>query len=940
MAAKTTMRTTSADTSASAGRRRSLIDVLAIVLSLAGLYGFAHSFFLAKRSLPQTSACNEAVVLLQDILGLSPAETSKLTHAGLISDANKEVRQGCWMDRGVDSMAILVVDALRFDFALYNLPESIGRRLPARHKNQPGNNETATARSRLFQFVADPPTVTMQRLKALTTGGLPTFADISANFGGAKMEEDSWIQQLLGSNVDSKSSIYHDNDFRGNWKARALSGPTSAGFVGDDTWEDLFPNLFQESYPYPSFNTRDLDTVDNGCLKHIPNLLQRLRGAQDSTKIAQRDDDELEVMVVHFLGVDHVGHTYGPHNQHMDVKLKQMDAALSSILEVLDESHKSCHVALIFGDHGMTEDGNHGGGTKEEINAALFVHYSPGCGELSGVQSLSDIKEASDYVEAAFASIHQIDLVPTVSMLLGLPVPYANLGSLVPSLLPTQNPADLATALALNAAQVWRYFTMYSATANKLPNLDELHERLQLATAVYREALASDPDHPDLDKYYQAAGLLKTFLLQALDLGQRVWTRFDGVGMTIGVTVLLMGLLLYSLPLLSSEDEGTRGPVTRLPIAQYWEVLIALVLAVFQCGVLSFSNSYILEEEHILMYALAALALIVAVRLQSDPTPSVMWWVVCLLPLASRIGELFVSGHGLDASIRLYLVHTAGVFLSSLALLLTFRLFLFKHRLSESASHALADCAALLCIAWSWVEKRSLSTERDGFLPCRIAFLLLSVGVAISVSQALTRVSDPPKGKKTVGKRHLESDVITILCKVLIAIMMVTGPSASSSLVLYTLQASIIYALSRTRGSLKVHSIVLALMWRLVTRQVFFATNHGCAFNRLQYSAAFIATTEFYFSTGGISLFLNTFGWELVGIVFAWMLSQHYGRSKIWRLYGSFQLLEALTSCISVSLLRRHLMVWDIYAPHFLFVCIFTALNGLSRLTVSLLAWL
>jgi hypothetical protein len=172
----------------------------------------------------------------------------------------------------------------------------------------------------------------------------------------------------------------------------------------------------------------------------------------------------------------------------------------------------------------------------------------------------------------------------------------------------------------------------------------------------------------------------------------------------------------------------------------------------------------------------------------------------------------------------------------------------------------------------------------------------------------------------------VENDTLTILCKVLIVIMLVTGPSAASSLVLYTLQASIIYALSRMSGSLKVHPIVLATMWRLVTRHVFFATNHGCAFNRLQYSAAFVATKEFYFVTGGISLFLNTFGWEVVGLAFAWLLSQHQGRSKVWRLYGSFQLIEALASCISVSLLFDGLG----YLRAFDYICLVISFDCLS----------
>lgn len=307
-----------------------LLDLLAPLVSLCGLYLFITSFFLAKRSLPHTSTCDEAAELLQSTLGLTSSEIQQLQ--------DKHILAGCWMERRVDSMVMVVVDALRFDFALHHLPKSVGARIQS-----PSNNNN----SRLLQFVADPPTVTMQRLKALTTGGLPTFADISGNMGGASIEEDTWIQQL-------KTSDY---------VKRHLSYPSRVAFVGDDTWLDLFPNSLDEAYPYPSFNTRDLDTVDNGCLHHIPELLAKLRtrnsNATTSGSQQQKEEEALEIMIVHFLGVDHVGHTYGPHNEHMDAKLRQMDDALTELLEHLDRQQESCSVAFIFGDHGMTEDGKH-----------------------------------------------------------------------------------------------------------------------------------------------------------------------------------------------------------------------------------------------------------------------------------------------------------------------------------------------------------------------------------------------------------------------------------------------------------------------------------------------------------------------------------------------------------------------------------------------------
>jgi phosphatidylinositol glycan class O len=115
-------------------------------------------------------------------------------------------------------------------------------------------------------------------------------------------------------------------------------------------------------------------------------------------------------------------------------------------------------------------------------------------------------------------------------------------------------------------------------------------------------------------------------------------------------------------------------------------------------------------------------------------------------------------------------------------------------------------------------------------------------------------------------------------------------------------------------------------------RNIFFSTNHACAFNRLQYSAAFVATNEFHFAMSGTALFLNTFGWEMVGNFSMWTFSKLTTRSSLWNWYCWYQLVETLCSCISVSVLRRHLMVWATYAPRFLFVAIFYILNMTCQL--------
>ena len=865
------------------------LDFLAILVSLFGLYFFSTSFFLAKRSLPHTSTCDEAASLLQSTLGLSEAETNVLQN----SNQDNTILSGCWMERHVDSMVIIVVDALRFDFALHHLPKSVGARL------QNSNS------SKLLQFVADPPTVTMQRLKALATGGLPTFADVSNNMGGATVEEDTWLDQL-------KQTPY---------AKRHLNHPSRVAFVGDDTWVDLFPNVLDEAYPYPSFNTRDLDTVDTGCLHHIPDLLSKLR----TTKTNAESEDGLEVMIVHFLGVDHVGHTYGPHNEHMDQKLRQMDDALTETLEYLDQAD-NCNAAFIFGDHGMTEDGNHGGGTEEEINAALFAHFSPRC----GIMTTFDGSEAAatEYAQTAFSSIHQIDLVPTIASLLGTPIPYANLGSLVPSLSLFQTAAQTAAALALNAAQVWRYFTIYSSTANPLPHMSELEERLQEAVAVWKEALAF-PDAQDSNTYFKACSLFKLFLMEALQLGQRVWTRFDTTGMAMGVAILFLGIVLWSLPLITTLSYRYSLFQNLPPLSQAWELVVTILFVIFQCGVLTFGNSYILEEEHILMYMIGVLGLILFLRLvitarSQQQSTTLKAYASLLIPMASRIGELYISGHGQDPSVRMHSAHHAGVFLSGTFLLAAGRWYLFRTHVIPSTNHMVADSVALLCLGQSWWEKRAFDHDRHGFDGTRLAIAITIVGLPISIRQAIK--NHRKSGMTTVA------DSLIIMIKVLWLVMIVTGPSSAPSALLFAIQASAIYVIGNS-GSFNVPSSVLAAFWRFLVRHIFFATNHGCAFSRLQLSAAFVATTTFNFYFAGASLFINTFGWEILGLSFAWFMSSR-GRPGLWRWYCLYQWIEMFTSCISVSVLRRHLMVWDIYAPHFLFVAIFMVLYSTFQLMV------
>ena len=251
--------------------------------------------------MPHISQCDDesAIKLLQEVLGLSVNDVERLKEDGILSEhqtdssSGRVKGDGCWMPRRAEAIAIIVVDALRFDFALQHLPKSVGSRLNYEKglRDESSTKAGMRGQSQLFKFVADPPTVTMQRLKGLTTGGLPTFADISGSFGGANVDEDSWVQQLYDVEPDRRAATVSNRN--------GAPMHASMAFVGDDTWVDLFPKQFNDSHPYPSFNTRDLDTVDDGCLLHLPRLLKAF-----GPKNELQERSYFEVVVSHFLGVE------------------------------------------------------------------------------------------------------------------------------------------------------------------------------------------------------------------------------------------------------------------------------------------------------------------------------------------------------------------------------------------------------------------------------------------------------------------------------------------------------------------------------------------------------------------------------------------------------------------------------------------------------------
>ncbi|KAL8678754.1 MAG: hypothetical protein Q9186_004905 [Xanthomendoza sp. 1 TL-2023] len=446
-------------------------------LHALGIFFFTKGFLLTRLVLDHKSECASPPI---DLPGSRPGSYSA----------------GCWYPKTFDKAVIIVIDALRYDFAVpfSGTSHHFHNALRVLHETAVQQPETAF----LLPFIADPPTATLQRLKGLTTGTLPTFIDLGSNFGGTAIEEDNLVMQLRAAG----KTLVH---------------------LGDDTWHSLFPGYFDANltHAYDSFNVWDLHTVDNGVTEHLMPLLKTGSGKWD-------------IIIGHYLGVDHAGHRYGPDHSAMNDKLKQMDRVIRDIMVALDDET----LLVVMGDHGMDTKGDHGGESDDEVEAALWMYSKKavfGHGHNGLMEPPSTAKERP---------VGQIDLVPTLALLLGMPIPFNNLGSPITEALVGSKQPDwqkLAAVNALSAAQIQRYQHAYSAARGLGKDVFSVaHTLWTIALDMWHGACQNTAPNAEVFAAFTR------YQTENLRICRSLWARFDVPGMVYGIALLGCALAILA----------------------------------------------------------------------------------------------------------------------------------------------------------------------------------------------------------------------------------------------------------------------------------------------------------------------------------------------------------------------------------------------------------
>ncbi|KAK6210236.1 GPI ethanolamine phosphate transferase [Colletotrichum tabaci] len=777
-----------------------------------------------------------------------------------------------------DRLIFMVVDALRSDFvyvdgAGFTYTQELirqGAALPF----------TAYARS---------PTVTMPRIKAITTGSIPSFLDVILNLDEADTSstlaaQDTWLAQMKAKQA-GKLVMY-----------------------GDDTWLKLFPGTFDRADGTSSFFVADFTEVDNNVTRHIDTELQ---------------NDDWSTLVLHYLGLDHIGHKSGPRSSHMVPKQHEMDDIVKRIYSAMEnQDHMSSALMVLCGDHGMNDAGNHGASSPGETSPAL-VFISP---KLKVLQRHLPAPAAFREDFSYYTKVEQSDLAPTLGALLGFPVPKNNLGAFISDFLPFwTDKNDQIQLLVRNARQILNIVTatfgseMFDSatTSTQKACLSPQDDAQELACEWHRvnDALkVMDDGQGELDRIWLEA--MSKWLGNAQDLMSSMASNYDMGRLHVGEAVAVLGT--------GSLFFGARPS------------LIPLLTITVMYGIMMFASSYVEEEQHFWYWATSAWLGSLAVKKMQTTRALIPTLTSLLLALtATRLirgwNQTGQKHAGEPDIVKTFIVANPSLLwaLVSLAYLFLFAQILRKLRglpriLATATSATLILSAFTFKLAFTSEDAPELVTGLPAFLNAlthglslvaraRAVFIGLAAVAAYSTYLAL---SDP-----FTEARHT-SPLLHHLTTLLLATQ--SRVTNIPLLLLFTFQLPFLASLDLDLPALSTTSLLLQYA-------SFFAFGGTNAISSVDLSSAYNGVAGFSVVAVGVLTFVSNWAGPIYWASATNLLLLQYrnrragsdeGRDVFLRHVGHMTLFTACSVAfimVACEALRTHLFVWTVFSPKYLY---------------------
>ncbi|GAA5808128.1 hypothetical protein MFLAVUS_001511 [Mucor flavus] len=816
-----------------------------------------------------------------------------------------------------DRLVFVVIDALRNDFVL---GQDSGFDFI--------NSQVQKGSAFPFTAKATAPTVTMPRIKAMTTGTIPSFLDAILNIAES----------------DTSSSL----DFHDNWVYQLKNnGNKTIHFFGDDTWIRLFPNLFEKTDGTTSFFVSDTVEVDLNVTRHI------------ETDLVQNDWD---AVIFHYLGLDHIGHLGGPNSPLMKPKQKEMDQAVESIYDIVykqdavrmrDDSNARGTLIVVCGDHGMNEKGNHGGSSVGETSAAL-VFLSPRFESRPSIKRHVSVSQ-SDIL--GHPVIDQIDIVPTLATLFGFPIPKNNLGKVIDRLYNTENAASVINGLALNAHQLAqllsKLFPELSRFIEGRTDYDQNSPSKYYAEAIdlhekYKTKKTEQIAQDTVKAYYKFIDMAQSYLSNtASDYNLKL--------MITGVMLITISTCAFIIWTVAYIDRGDRN-------WDFTKWFCVVVISGYSASM--FASSFIEEEGYTWYYITQSIGMLSIVHSLTLPTQTIR---EKLFPIALGMSQLIlvrVTMGWTDTMATILSDSELKWHLMFLALLCTF-LFSVRSMYNLDQKHAidvnqtvkivqtviktvLGFIIALNSILVLVYKMRAQNTDLlnlyQSLLNWELVLPLSQVqlgkliynyeGAGLFVLGGLFYVIKRAT-LMTMGESNNIQKNTSLILQLLLhlstpLLILLSEPQNAFLYVIFNLQFEIILQWrSYLSNKSPIPSWFTSVLVCCLSHSAFFLTGHTNSIASVDLSNAYVGVQEYDTILIGILTFCSNWSVSLWWAIAGWTLIADASQlipndaAQPWISYivvqsSLFGLVLTLLS-VAVTILREHLFIWTVFSPKYLY---------------------
>jgi len=378
----------------------------------------------------------------------------------------------------------------------------------------------------LFKTFADSPTLTVTRIPCMVTGNIPSKINSFLAFGSLPTEEDNVLRQL-----------------KLNGKKTYLSG--------DSLWKDYFSQDLSVAPAIPSFDIKDMD-VDGTTIDYVKDKIK---------------SNDFDMLIGHMLVADHMAHAYGISDYRVAEAIVRIDDFIQEIVDLMDDET----TLIIAGDHGSDNTGDHGHDSIEETTTAVIAYHKKGF-QKNLQKNLDSLMKSTPHAVLEGLSldkipeINQVDMVPTLAMLTGTPVPFSNLGQMVSDFYPVADypgkdekcpdsafEAQLAKDNYLNHLQI-RHYLEESQHQSHLYSDDDIHRMKNIARQIeeeYKEVTKMLENNQQCDpkfhqKAYNTIAKCQEFSEKAYHL-VRNKSSYDSGLIIQGILMIVLVMVIYLL---------------------------------------------------------------------------------------------------------------------------------------------------------------------------------------------------------------------------------------------------------------------------------------------------------------------------------------------------------------------------------------------------------